>query len=196
MICAWTSSARSATRPRSCDQAYALVVDPEFRAAVCDATHAIDYNVEIEEHDDGGAHIVVDRTVPADVPDMMKKFVGETIGVKQTEDWGPPGADGSRTADLLLEIKGQPAKLAGTITLAPNGDGCHEVVDGELSGVDPVLRQEDRARDRQGHQGRHPRRGEDRTNLARTLARIARHAEIRRVGARFCRNRLAPWSYE
>ena len=94
---------------------------------------AIDYNVEIEEHDDGGAHIVVDRTVPADVPDMMKKFVGETIGVKQTEDWGPPAADGSRTADLLLEIKGQPAKLAGTITLAPVGEGCQEVVDGELT---------------------------------------------------------------
>ena len=118
MIGAWTLEPRSTTRPRSCEQAYALVVDPEFRAAVCEATHAIDYNVEIEEHDDGGAHVVVDRTVPADVPDMMKKFVGETIGVKQTEDWGPPAADGSRTADLLLEIKGQPAKLTGTITLA------------------------------------------------------------------------------
>ena len=76
---------------------------------------------------------MVDRTVPADVPDMMKKFVGETIGVKQTEDWGAPAADGSRTADLLLEIKGQPAKLTGTITLQPNGDGCHELVEGDLA---------------------------------------------------------------
>lgn len=117
----------------SCEQAYALAVDPAFRAAVCEATMAIDYNVEIEETDDGGAHIVVDRTVPADVPDMMKKFVGDTIGVKQTEDWGPPAADGSRTADLLLELKGQPAKLTGRITLEPNGDGCRQLVAGDLT---------------------------------------------------------------
>lgn len=116
----------------SCEQAYALVVDPEFRAAVCEATRATDYNVEIEELDDGGVHVVVDRTMPADVPDAMKKFVGETIGVIQTETWGPAASDGSRSADLLLEIKGQPAKLTGTITLAPNGSGCHEVVDGDL----------------------------------------------------------------
>jgi len=123
----------------SCDQAYALAVDPEFRAAVCDATRAIDYNVKIEEHEDGGAHIVVDRTVPADVPDMMKKFVGETIGIKQTEDWGPPADDGSRTADLLLEIQGQPAKLAGTITLHPVDDGCQELVEGDVSVAIPFF---------------------------------------------------------
>jgi len=117
----------------SCEKAWAMMADPEFRVAVCEATHAIDYNVEITEDDAGGATVVVDRTMPADVPDMMKKFVGETIGVVQTEEWGPAAADGSRTADLLLEVKGQPAKLTGTITLQPAGDGCQELVVGDLT---------------------------------------------------------------
>lgn len=117
----------------TCERAWTMIVDPEFRAAVCEATRAIDYNVEITEDDDGGARVVVDRTVPADVPDMMKKFVGETIGVVQTEEWGPADPDGSRTADLLLEVKGQPATLTGTITLQPSGDGCEELVVGDLT---------------------------------------------------------------
>jgi len=117
----------------TCEQAWAMLVDPDFRAAVCKATHATDYDVEITADGAGGARVVVDRTMPADVPDMMKKFVGDTIGVVQTEQWGPAAADGSRSADLLLEVKGQPAKLTGTIALQPAGDGCQELVAGDLT---------------------------------------------------------------
>jgi hypothetical protein len=117
----------------TCEQAWAMLVDPDFRTAVCEATHALDYDVAIEEDDAGGARVVVDRTMPADVPDMMKKFIGETVGVVQTERWGPPAADGSRTADLTLEVKGQPAKLTGSLTLQPDGDGCRELVEGDLT---------------------------------------------------------------
>jgi hypothetical protein len=117
----------------TCAQAWTMIVDPDFRAAVCEATRAIDYHVEIDEDDAGGARVVVDRTMPSDVPDMMKKFVGETVGVLQTEVWSPAADDGSRTADLTLEIKGQPAKLSGTIALQPAGDGCKQLVAGDLS---------------------------------------------------------------
>ena len=46
--------------------------------------------------------------MPAEVPDFMKKIVGETVDVVQTEDWGAPDADGQRTADVVVQIKGQP----------------------------------------------------------------------------------------
>jgi hypothetical protein len=53
------------------DEAFALVVDPKFRAAVCEATGALSYDVGIDEKDGGGASIRVDRTMPAQVPDFV-----------------------------------------------------------------------------------------------------------------------------
>lgn len=123
----------------STDQAFELIVDPEFRAAVCDATHALDYDVRVDQHDDGSASVAIHRTMPADLPDFVKKLVGETVDVLLTEEWAAPGADGARSADVVVEIKGQPAKMIGTAVLEPNGDGCREVVTGTLKVAIPLL---------------------------------------------------------
>ncbi|MFY9913235.1 MAG: DUF2505 domain-containing protein [Nocardioidaceae bacterium] len=113
-------------------QVYELSTDPDFRAAVCEATHALDYDVHIDEHDDGTSRVVVSRTMPADVPDFMKKLIGETVGVVQTEDWSAPGDDGQRTADLVLEIKGQPAKMVGTAAIVVTGTAVETRIEGNL----------------------------------------------------------------
>src|SRR5688500_16163048 len=93
------------------EDAWALLVDPEFRAAVCEATHALDYHVQVEEHHDGGALVTVERKMPADLPDFIKKLVGETVEVVQSEEWGAAGENGERTAVLRVRIKGQPAEM-------------------------------------------------------------------------------------
>jgi uncharacterized protein DUF2505 len=121
------------------DDAFALVVDPKFRAAVCEATLALAYDVGIDETDDGGASVRVDRTVPAQVPDFVKKLVGETLDVRQTEDWSAADTDGSRTADIRIEIVGQPAAMTGTIVLEQTSDGCREVVSGQVKVSIPFL---------------------------------------------------------
>jgi len=97
--------------------AFALVVDPAFRAEVCEAVHALDYDVSVDEREDGTALVTIDREMPADVPDAIKKMVGETVKIVQTEDWGVPDQDGQRTADLLIKIVGQPVTMKGTIEL-------------------------------------------------------------------------------
>ncbi len=71
-------------------EVYELSTDPDFRAAVCEATHALDYDVRVDEHEDGTSTVVVSRTMPADVPDFMKKMIGESVDVIQTEDWSTP----------------------------------------------------------------------------------------------------------
>jgi hypothetical protein len=121
------------------DQAFGLIVDPEFRAAVCDATKALDYEVEVDEHDDGSASVRVHRVLPAEVPDFVKKLVGTTIDAVQYEEWGVPDAAGRRTADLRLEIKGQPAKMTGTVTLEADGVGVTEHISGDLKVSIPLL---------------------------------------------------------
>jgi hypothetical protein len=121
------------------DEAFVLILDPEFRAAVCEATHAIDYDVEVDEHHDGSASVHVHRVMPAELPDFVKKLVGETVEVTQHEQWSAPDGAGRRTADLALEIKGQPAKLTGTITLAADDSGVTEHVQGDLKVSIPLL---------------------------------------------------------
>ncbi|MDQ3484828.1 MAG: DUF2505 domain-containing protein [Actinomycetota bacterium] len=112
--------------------AFALVVDPAFRAEVCEATHALDYDVSVEERDDGGTTVTINRLMPADVPGAMKKLVGETVKVVQTEEWGAPDAGGQRTADLLIEIIGQPATMKGTMQLMRTGDSVTSVISGDV----------------------------------------------------------------
>ncbi len=113
-------------------EVYELSTDPDFRAAVCEATHALDYDVQVDEHDDGTSRVVISRTMPADLPDFMKKLIGESVDVIQTEDWSAAGADGQRTAELVVEIKGQPAKMVGSAAIVATGTAVVTRIEGDL----------------------------------------------------------------
>jgi hypothetical protein len=121
------------------DEAFALVIDPKFRSAVCEATMALGYDVGIDETDDGGASVRVDRTMPSQGPDFVKKLVGQTLDTRQTEDWSAPDAEGRRTADILIAVLGQPAKMTGTVVLEPTPDGCHQILSGQVKVSIPFL---------------------------------------------------------
>ncbi len=121
------------------DQAYALALDREFRIAVCEATHALAHDVSVEERDDKTATVVVTRTMPADVPDFVKSFVGETVDVVQSEDWGLPDAAGQRSADVVVQIKGQPAKMTGTLAIQSSGAGSLITIQGDLKVSIPLF---------------------------------------------------------
>lgn len=120
------------------EQAYALAVDPAFREAVCEATRAVDYDVSVDS-DGESAAVTVRRTMPADVPDFVRKFVGETVDVVQTERWGLPAAAGERTAALEVQVKGQPATMRGTATIQRTGTGSEVVIEGDLKVAIPLL---------------------------------------------------------
>lgn len=115
------------------EQVYALVTDPQFRRAVCEATHALAYDVAVDKRPHGTASVTVRRTMPAEVPDFVKKFVGETVDVVQTEQWGLPDDRGDRRANLVVLIKGQPAKLTGTLHTQPVGNGARTLIQGNLT---------------------------------------------------------------
>ncbi|MGI8434680.1 MAG: DUF2505 domain-containing protein [Nocardioidaceae bacterium] len=120
-------------------QTFRLAVDEKFRRAVCEATHSLRYDVSIVEAD-GGATVVVERTIPADVPDVAKRFVGDTVTVRQTEKWAPaPDATGRRRADLLLEVVGQPARMTGSVVIDPDDSGSRQLVEGDLRVSIPFL---------------------------------------------------------
>lgn len=113
-------------------QVFAMGMTPSFRSAVCEATRASDYDVSIREHDDGRASVVVTRTMPADLPVAAKRIIGETIHVVQTEEWGAASADGARTADLVISIKNQPARMVGSVQLESVGSGVRMRIAGKV----------------------------------------------------------------
>jgi len=123
----------------SLDEVHGLALDDAFRSAVCVATGALEHRVDVRRAEDGSAVVTVERTMPADVPDFVRRFVGDTIRIVQTETWAP--ADGShvRHADFSLQITGQPAGMSGALTLESSPEGVRELVRGDLRVSIPFL---------------------------------------------------------
>src|SRR5262245_22027448 len=109
--------------PAGVEPVFGLIADDKFRINAAAATGGLDVSASVA--DEGGKTVVtLVRTQPADVPDFIKKFIGDAVTVKQVEKWGTPAADGSRTADLRMKVVGQPAEFHGTATLKAHGEGA------------------------------------------------------------------------
>ena len=117
---------------------YGLIADQAFRTESCEHQESTDISVDVSASGDG--HLVsITRTQEAAVPDFVKKVTGKTVKVKQTEKWGGPDADGTRTADVKVSIVGQPAEMNGKATLSNSGDGTLFEVVGDVKVSIPFL---------------------------------------------------------
>jgi hypothetical protein len=115
----------------STDDVFEMLCDQEFREKVCRGIGSVRYDVSITRDGDT-ARIRQDRVMEADLPDVAKKVVGDTIQMVQTEDWGERRPDGSRTATFRVEIPGKPGSITGSVSLSASGGGSREVVSGQV----------------------------------------------------------------
>ncbi|MDH2415028.1 DUF2505 domain-containing protein [Nocardioides sp. CER19] len=93
----------------------AMLADPAFREAVCDAQHALSRTVTITGTTESGS-VAVDYAQAANgVPSFAKKLVGERIEIAQREQWS------GNHAALEITIPGKPGEMKGTITLTESG---------------------------------------------------------------------------
>ncbi|MBV9821464.1 MAG: DUF2505 domain-containing protein [Actinobacteria bacterium] len=127
------------TSPATVEQNFASRTEQGVREEACRESGALSYQVSIERTADGGARVDVRRVMPAQVPDVVRRFVGETIAVEQIEQWGPAAPDGSRSATVRVSVTGQPAQMAGTMALTPTAGGCAELVTGDVTVSIPFL---------------------------------------------------------
>ena len=114
------------------ERVFTLVTDPAFRSAVCEATGALSHDVDVDARADATVSVTVRRTMSADVPEFAKKFVGQSVDVVQTEHWGPPDGNGQRTAQLVVQIAGKPAKMTGSVATHTVGAGAKTTLRGDL----------------------------------------------------------------
>jgi hypothetical protein len=118
---------------------FAMLLDPQFQEEVCRATGAVSQEVSVDPTPHGATIRTVRELPTADFPDFVRTFVGDTVHVVRVDTWGPAAVDGSRDGTIVVEIKGAPVRLDGTITMRPDGGGVVESVEGNLKASVPLL---------------------------------------------------------
>lgn len=88
---------------------------------------------------DGGVELSVSRELPAGVPGFLEKFLPKEGRAVQNESWAPPDANGVCSGTWSVDIPGAPAKLGGTSTLEPSGDGSVQVIRGTAKVNVPII---------------------------------------------------------
>ncbi|HEU4512811.1 MAG TPA: DUF2505 domain-containing protein [Nocardioidaceae bacterium] len=116
------------------DEIFAMLGEAVFREKVCEAQHVTECTATVDGVD-GTMSVMVDQKRPSEgIPSFAKKFVGDTIHIKQREEWSSP-----TDAVLDVTIPGKPGHMKGTITLRQEGDGTVETVSGELKVGIPLV---------------------------------------------------------
>ena len=113
-------------------EVYAMLTDAQYLDEVCRATESSSYDVDV-----AGSTTTTTRSFPA--PDAVARFVGGTLTVTEQTVWGEAAADGARTGDLEMTVKGQPVSMKGRLALAPSGAGTVVQLTGDLKVAIPLL---------------------------------------------------------
>lgn len=117
---------------------FAMLTDEAYIEKKTMAANAIRHTVTVRRDGDR-ATIDLLRVMPPDVPDFVRRFVGDTIDIKQRDTWGPAAADGSREGGIELEMSGAPVRATGTMTLVPNGGSTVLTIKGLLKASVPLV---------------------------------------------------------
>jgi len=120
-------------------EVFALFNDPDFVAGRLDDSGAPDAEVLTVDSSPGGVKIITRQSIPSSVlPSMVASMIPGDPATERTEDWHVDG-DGY-VAQFSVLIKGAPASVNGTMTLAPAGpDTCTLVVKGEAAVPIPLF---------------------------------------------------------
>ncbi len=111
---------------------HAMLTDPAFLAAVCEASGDLDYRV-----DGVPEHTAVERTLEA--PSAVRSLLGDRLTLLQEIRWNAADATGARTGDLELTVHGMPARAQLAIDLRPGGRGTVVSFSGEFTIKVPLV---------------------------------------------------------
>lgn len=119
-------------------EVFALFNDPDFIAGRLEDSGAPDAKVMTVDSTAEGVKIVTRQSIPASVlPSMVASMISGDPATERTEDWKVDG-DGY-VADFSVVVKGAPATIKGTMTLANAGAGSTLAVKGEAAVPIPLF---------------------------------------------------------
>lgn len=117
---------------------FAMLIDESFLARKAEATGAVRHEASVV-HDGDRVTVRLLRVMPPDVPDFIRRFVGDTIELDQVEVWEAATAGGSRTGSIRIGMSGTPVTLTGGMTLRPSGGSATATVDGKIKASVPLV---------------------------------------------------------
>ena len=120
------------------EEIFALLNDPDFIAGRLEDSGAPDAKVMTVDSTADGVRIVTRQSIPASVlPSMVASMLQGDPATERTEDWHFDGE--VYVAQFSVIVKGAPATIKGTMTLAPAGAGSTLVVKGEAAVPIPLF---------------------------------------------------------
>lgn len=119
-------------------EVFALFNDPDFIAGRLEDSGAPDAQVMTVDSTADGVRIVTRQSIPASVlPSMVASMLQGDPATERTEDWHFDGE--AYVAQFSVIVKGAPATIKGTMTLAPKNAGSTLVVKGEAAVPIPLF---------------------------------------------------------
>jgi hypothetical protein len=119
----------------------ALLADRAFVEALCEAGEATSWRVELDGSPAAGFTVTSERTLPtAELPDAVRRFLGEQLVVHQVDTWQAPDPDGVRRGTTVVRVQGAPVTATADLALRPEGSGrTRQDVAGEVRASVPLL---------------------------------------------------------
>jgi hypothetical protein len=126
--------------PASPERVADMLADRDFVERKCVATGALAHEAQVVGDSRGVFTVTTRRTMPTDtLPDIARRFVGDTLELRQVEAWEAAGDGGGRVGSIVVEIPGVPIRLSGTLRLHPDGSGTVQTVSGDLKASVPLV---------------------------------------------------------
>lgn len=116
------------------EQVFAMLTSENFARIRAERTGALSVDVTRTETDDAVTLEVV-RQLPAEVPGFARSFVGDAIGITETQVWPKPfGPPATFTASFNA-----PMSVNGTITVTQVGEDCQVETSGTVHASIPLV---------------------------------------------------------
>ncbi|TWP33677.1 DUF2505 domain-containing protein [Leekyejoonella antrihumi] len=121
------------------DQVWAMTTDQTFQDKKCADAGSLSSSASVTEAGETTEIRNEREMLTEGIPDVLKKLIGQTVRVTETQTWSAPDEGGVRTADVDVLIKGQPITMRGKIVMRPEGEATTLTLEANLKAGIPLI---------------------------------------------------------
>lgn len=130
----------STTLPHGVDSVTAVFTNEDFQRHTSEYVGGSLESFTVDGDVAGAFSTTSVRTLPTTrLPEIARKFVGDTLKVTQVETWDAPDADGSRQSNISLKIAGAPIDVSAVQRLVADGGSTRVELEGNVTSSVPFL---------------------------------------------------------
>ena len=130
----------STTLPHNVEAVAAVFVNEDFQRHTSELVGGTLESFTVDGDVSGPFSTTSVRTLPTTrLPEIARKFVGDTLKVTQLETWEAPAADGSRQSSISLKIAGAPLDVTAVQRLVADGGSTRVELEGNVTSSVPFL---------------------------------------------------------